>query len=99
MMIFFLKGAFRLYDLDNDGTITKTEMTQIVEAIFSMVGNQKDQMPNEVKGFHANVNRITNYNLKKKIKSSMNVRDSALSRLKIPYKIIHQKSELNEFSS
>ena len=26
-------------------------MTQIVEAIFSMVGNQKDQMPNEVKGF------------------------------------------------
>ena len=30
--------------------ITKTEITQIVEAIFSMVGNQ-DQMPNEVKGF------------------------------------------------
>ena len=26
-------------------------MTQIVEAIFSMVGNQKDQMPNEDKGF------------------------------------------------
>ena len=62
MMNFFLKGAFRLYDLDNDGTITKTEMTQIVEAIFSMVGNQKDQMPNEVKGFHGNVNRITRYN-------------------------------------
>ena len=39
------------------------------------------------------------YDLKKNIKSSMNVRDSALSRLKIPYKIIHQKSELNEFSS
>ena len=45
-------GAFRLYDLDNDGTITKTEMTQIVEAIFSMVGNQKDQMPNEARGFN-----------------------------------------------
>ena len=32
-------GAFRLYDLDNDGTITRSEMLQIVKAIFSMVGN------------------------------------------------------------
>ena len=52
------KGAFRLYDLDNDGTITKTEMTQIVEAIFSMVGNQKDQMPNEDNTPEKRVERI-----------------------------------------
>ena len=40
-----LEWAFRLYDLDNDGTITRKEMTAIVEAIFSMVGE------NEKKGF------------------------------------------------
>lgn len=34
-----LEWAFRLYDLDNDGTITRSEMLQIVKAIFSMVGN------------------------------------------------------------
>ena len=33
------EGAFRLYDLDNNGTITRDEMLQIVKAIFSMVGN------------------------------------------------------------
>jgi len=53
-----LEWAFRLYDLDNDGTITKTEMTQIVEAIFSMVGNQKDQMPNEDNTPEKRVERI-----------------------------------------
>ncbi|CBY24079.1 unnamed protein product [Oikopleura dioica] len=40
-----LEWTFRLYDLDNDGTITRKEMTAIVEAIFSMVGE------NEKKGF------------------------------------------------
>merc|ERR1712157_72073 len=34
-----LEWAFRLYDLDNNGTITRDEMLQIVKAIFSMVGN------------------------------------------------------------
>ncbi|CAG5087970.1 Oidioi.mRNA.OKI2018_I69.PAR.g11684.t1.cds [Oikopleura dioica] len=39
-----LEWAFRLYDLDNDGTITRKEMTAIVEAIFSMVGeNEKKE--------------------------------------------------------
>uniref|UniRef100_A0A1I7XD26 EF-hand domain-containing protein n=1 Tax=Heterorhabditis bacteriophora TaxID=37862 RepID=A0A1I7XD26_HETBA len=31
--------AFSLYDVDKDGFITKDEMTDIVEAIYSMIGN------------------------------------------------------------
>ena len=38
----FLPGAFSLYDLDNDGYITKEEMVSIVDAIYSMVGNLLD---------------------------------------------------------
>lgn len=34
--IYFL-GAFRLYDVDNDGYITRQEMYNIVEAIYQMV--------------------------------------------------------------
>ncbi|CBY24249.1 unnamed protein product [Oikopleura dioica] len=34
-----LEWAFRLYDIDNNGTISRDEMLQIVSAIFRMVGN------------------------------------------------------------
>ena len=54
-----VKGAFRLYDLDNDGTITKEEMTQIVSAIFNMVGNDnRDQMPTDDNTPEKRVDRI-----------------------------------------
>ncbi|KAJ9596768.1 hypothetical protein L9F63_012199, partial [Diploptera punctata] len=32
--------AFRLYDVDNDGYITRDEMYNIVDAIYQMVGQQ-----------------------------------------------------------
>ncbi len=40
--IYFFLGAFSLYDVDKDGYITKQEMIDIVDAIYSMVGNMID---------------------------------------------------------
>ncbi len=39
-MIFWIEGAFKLYDVDNDGYITREEMYNIVDAIYQMLGNQ-----------------------------------------------------------
>lgn len=36
-MAFLFPGAFRLYDVDNDGFITRDEMYNIVDAIYEMV--------------------------------------------------------------
>ena len=35
-LVLFILGAFRLYDVDNDGYITRQEMYNIVEAIYQM---------------------------------------------------------------
>ncbi|CAM1323762.1 NCS1 (predicted) [Pycnogonum litorale] len=46
-----LQWAFQLYDVDNDGYITRDEMYSIVDAIYQMVGNRaiagtdKDETP------------------------------------------------------
>ena len=38
----YFAGAFSLYDVDSDGFITRTEMIDIIDAIYSMVGNLLD---------------------------------------------------------
>lgn len=35
---FVCVGAFQLYDIDKDGTITYDEMLQIVQSIYKMTG-------------------------------------------------------------
>ena len=42
----FLPGAFQLYDIDGDGTITYEEMLQIVQAIYKMTG-QTVKLPSD----------------------------------------------------
>ena len=62
-MIFFLKlffnpGAFKLYDVDNDGYITRDEMYNIVDAIYQMLGNQAKIAEEEEENPKDRVDRI-----------------------------------------
>ncbi|NWX92175.1 NCS1 protein, partial [Nothoprocta ornata] len=52
-----LPGAFKLYDLDNDGYITRNEMLDIVDAIYQMVGNTVE-LPEEENTPEKRVDRI-----------------------------------------
>lgn len=42
-----LHWAFKLYDLDNDGYITREEMYNIVDAIYQMLGNQSTEQDDD----------------------------------------------------
>ncbi|KAI6239335.1 hypothetical protein M3Y99_00585600 [Aphelenchoides fujianensis] len=50
-------GAFRLYDLDNDGFITRNEMLSIVGSIYKMVGDTV-KLPEEENTPEKRVDRI-----------------------------------------
>ncbi|CAH2316003.1 neuronal calcium sensor 1 [Pelobates cultripes] len=52
-----LRWAFKLYDLDNDGFITRNEMLDIVDAIYQMVGNTVE-LPEEENTPEKRVDRI-----------------------------------------
>lgn len=43
VILFLISGAFRLYDVDNDGFITRDEMYNIVDAIYQMVVSKKEK--------------------------------------------------------
>ncbi|XP_042300449.1 neuronal calcium sensor 1-like, partial [Sceloporus undulatus] len=55
--LFVISGAFKLYDLDNDGYITRNEMLDIVDAIYQMVGNTVE-LPEEENTPEKRVDRI-----------------------------------------
>jgi neuronal calcium sensor 1 len=51
-----LIGAFQLYDINKDGTITYQEMLQIVQAIYKMTGQmlklpENEETPEKVRRF------------------------------------------------
>ena len=46
-MIYSHTGAFNLYDLDQDGCITRDEMVDIVDAIYCMVGGDILDLPSD----------------------------------------------------
>ncbi|XP_052788073.1 neuronal calcium sensor 1-like [Mya arenaria] len=52
-----LDWAFSLYDVDSDGFITRTEMIEIIDAIYNMVGNLMD-LPNDENTPEKRANKI-----------------------------------------
>ncbi|RWS28485.1 frequenin-1-like protein [Leptotrombidium deliense] len=50
--------AFKLYDVDNDGYITREEMYNIVDAIYQMLGNQAKSGEEEDENPKERVDRI-----------------------------------------
>jgi Ca2+-binding EF-hand superfamily protein len=52
-----LTWAFKLYDLDKDGCITKQEMLSIMESIYSMVGSAA-KLPDEERTAKQRVDRV-----------------------------------------
>lgn len=44
-----LRWTFQLYDINGDGFITREEMTDIVTAIYELMGRLPDELPEEEK--------------------------------------------------
>lgn len=44
-----LRWTFQLYDINGDGYITREEMTDIVTAIYELMGRLPDELPEEEK--------------------------------------------------
>lgn len=42
-----LKWAFRMYDINNDGSIQQPEMTKIVKALYNMIGSSVSDKPTD----------------------------------------------------
>ena len=47
-MTHYILGAFRLYDVDNDGFITHQEMHDILDAIYRMKVSHVDGLVNKI---------------------------------------------------
>lgn len=73
-----LSGAFKLYDVDNDGYITREEMYNIVDAIYQMLGNQAKIAEEEDENPKDRVDRIFEQ-LDKVRCQSVDCRSNALS--------------------
>lgn len=62
-----LRWTFQLYDINGDGYITREEMTDIVTAIYELMGRLPDELPEEEK-IKGKVERI--FQVRKKEKKS-----------------------------
>lgn len=51
-------GAFKLYDADSDGYITREDMYMIVESIYQMLGNQTQSNETESISLRERVDKI-----------------------------------------